>query len=130
MPTLTNRDAIQAMQGLEALSRVRLPVAGALRVRKVTKALKAHLEDVEAVRMQLLEDFCKKDENGKLVIADNRYQFVSPKAEADFETQYGQLMTETWEHGYSVRISDLGSGEIEPAVLIALGDLLEEGEGA
>lgn len=130
MAIMNNVEAQQALQALTELARVKLPVSGALRVRKIIKALQAHMEDVEAVRIDIIGRYAKRDEDGHIITENNQENgtvvFEDDDAKAEFLGEYQKLMAETWETDLTIRVSDLGSGEIEPAVLIALGDLLEE----
>lgn len=126
MPTLTNAEARIAMMALTQLAQERLPVAGALRLRKVTRALAEHLTDVEAERLLLLERHARHSEDGKLLIEGSQYQFASDADRQAFNEAFGELMALTWEHGWGIRVSDLGDIKVAPAVLLDLGPLLEE----
>jgi len=125
---MTNGEVMQAAKALEELGRERLPVPGALRVRKVTRAVQAHLADVEAVRMDLLKRHARTDEAGELVLGEGGIATFEDGAQADFAREYEALMAETWQTEYGVRVSDLGSIEVRPSVLVGLGALLEDTE--
>ena len=129
MIEMTNGEVMQAAQALEELGRERLPVAGALRVRKVTRAVQAHLQDVEAVRVDLLKRNGETDAVGELLTGeDGQVLFRDDEAQADFAREYEALMAETWQTEYGVRVSDLGNIEVRPSVLVGLGALLEDTE--
>ncbi len=126
MPTLTNAQVIEALGALRQLAQERVPVAGALRMRQVIRALQARFEDVEAERKKLLEQHADKDAKGDLLVKANAYQFADDEARQAFEAGYRELMAAEWEHGYGIREKDLGSIEVSTAVLLQLGPLLED----
>ena len=126
MIEMTNGEVIQAAQALEELGRERLPVPGALRVRKVTRAVQAHLQDVEAVRMDLLKRHARTDEAGELVPGEGGIATFEDGARERFIADWEALLAERVEFEYGVRVSDLGNIEVRPSVLVELGALLEE----
>jgi len=124
---LKNADLGRAIEALRSLAAERLPVIGALRVRKLTRALTEHIEDVEGVRKGLLDRYGKKDEDGKLIIEGNQIPLI-PETMLEFQAEFATLMAGEFTTEYPVRVSDLGKGDIAPQVLIDLGGLLDEGE--
>ena len=123
---LKNAELGRAIEALKALAAERLPVSGALRVRKLTRSLTEHIEDVEGVRKELLERYGRKGEDGKLIIEGNTVPLI-PETALEFQGEFLVLMTGEWSTEYPLRVSDLGKGEIAPQVLIDLGGLLDEG---
>lgn len=128
MIEMTNGEVLQAAQALEELGRERLPVPGAPRVRKVTRAVQAHLADVEAVRMDLLKRHARTDEAGELVPGEGGIATFEDGAKERFIADWKALLAERVEFEYGIRVSDLGNIEVRPSVLVGLGALLEEGE--
>lgn len=128
MIEMTNGELMGAAKALEELGRERLPVAGALRVRKVTRAVQAHLQDVEAVRVDLLKRHARTDEAGELVLGEGGIATFEDGARERFAADWEALLAETWQTEYGVRVSDLGNIEVRPSVLVGLGTLLEETE--
>jgi len=124
---LKNADLGRAIEALRSLAAERLPVIGALRVRKLTRAIAEHIADVEGVRKELLERFGQKDEDGKLIIEGNQIPLI-PETMLEFQAEFATLMAGEFTTEYPVRVSDLGKGEIAPQILIDLGGLLDEGE--
>ena len=124
---LKNAELGRAIEALKALAAERLPVSGALRVRKLTRSLTEHIEDVEGVRKELLERYGRKGEDGKLIIEGNTVPLI-PETMLEFQSEFAALMTGEWSTEYPLRVSDLGTGEIAPQVLIDLGGLLDEGD--
>ena len=124
---LKNADLGRAIEALRSLAAERLPVIGALRVRKLTRALAEHATDVEAIRKELLDRFGQKGEDGKLIIEGNQIPLI-PETMLEFQAEFATLMASEFTTEYPVRVSDLGKGEIAPQVLIDLGGLLDEGD--
>ena len=124
---LKNAELGRAIEALRSLAAERLPVIGALRVRKLTRALAEHITDVEGVRKGLLDRYGKKDEDGKLIIEGNQIPLI-PETMLEFQAEFATLMAGEFTTEYPVRVSDLGKIDIAPQVLIDLGGLLDEGE--
>jgi hypothetical protein len=124
---LKNAELGRAIEALKLLAAERLPVIGALRVRKLTRALAEHITDVEGVRKGLLDRYGKKDEDGKLIIEGNQIPLI-PETMLEFQAEFATLMAGEFTTEFPVRVSDLGKIDIAPQVLIDLGGLLDEGE--
>ena len=124
---LKNAELGRAIEALRALAAERLPVIGALRVRKLTRALTEHIADVEGVRKELLDRYGKKGEDGKLIVEGNTVPLI-PETMMEFQAEFAALMAGEFTTAYPLRVSDLGKGEIAPQILIDLGGLLDEGE--
>ena len=130
MPTVKNERVEMILSGLGRLAQLRLPVAGALRVRKVTRALQEHWDDLQAVRGRLIEQYCKKDEKGKPIPTQNgaqvTYEFEDDAAREAFTTEWGELMAQEFSRPYGIEEGHLGKGDIEPSILISLDEFLVE----
>jgi len=124
---LKNAELGRAIEALRSLAAERLPVIGALRVRKLTRALTEHIEDVEGVRKGLLDRYGKKDEDGKLIIEGNQIPLI-PETMLEFQAEFATLMAGEFTTEFPVRVSDLGKIDIAPQILIDLGGLLDEGD--
>ena len=128
MIELSNMDVQRAAEALRELGQERLPVAGALKVRKLVKAVQAHLDDVEGVRKELLSRYACKDEHDQLVLDERGNATFEADGLQQFQADYLELMEQTVEFEHGLTVADLGSIEVRPATLVALGALLEEGE--
>lgn len=128
MIELSNMDVQRAAEALRELSQERLPVAGALKVRKVIKAVQAHLDDIEAVRKDVLSRHARKDEKGELVLDERGNATFEGDGLEGFQADYTELMMQTATFERGLTVADLGSITVRPATLVALGALLEEGE--
>ena len=137
MATITNLEAQTAAQALGELASQRVPFALALKMRRVSRALRERLADVEAERMKLIEEHGKRDAAGELVrenvSADGQHWTHPMEDGAAFATDYQALMAETFAcEGFSVEELE-ALGEVTARQLEALGGLLIEdpdgGEG-
>ena len=119
---------MEARSALQELGKLRLPVVGALRVTRLLKEVQGHLDDVETVRKELLERHGEKGADGQLVIDEHGNVTFADDAWQKFQADYEELMSHQVQIQHSVRVVDLGSIEIAPSTLLALGDLLEDTE--
>jgi len=126
---ITIRDAQQATSALNAIAQRRMSFAAALRVRRLIKEIKAHLDDAEAERQKLIEQYAERDANGEMVRTNvsadgSQWQYKLTNMAA-FQASYNELLETEVEVSETITVADLESvGDIEPAVLIALGPLL------
>lgn len=124
MIVMNNGELVAANRALNDLAQERLPVAGALRVRQVLRAMKAHLEDVDAVIAQIVERHALRDDDGNV-------QQPSPgmvSLTEDGQREYVELMGQPAEFERGVRVADLGKIDVKPSLLVDLGALFEESE--
>jgi len=124
---MTNAELIAASRSLQELAQERLPVAGALRVRRLMREVQAHLDDVEGVRKELLQRHAKKGEDGQLALDASGNATFEGDALTAFLSEYEELMAQTMEFERGLAVADLGQIDVKPAVLMGLGALLEEG---
>lgn len=113
--------------GREGLSA--LPVLTMLKVRKILRLLRPHVQDLVGVRNDLLQQWGQKDDNGKLVMVGNEILFPEGHR-AKFIVAQDELYAGDWDYaGPTVTLSDLGKMEITGGLLADLGDLFcEDGE--
>ena len=127
MVTLSNVQVVQALGALKQLAQERVPVVGALRMRKVIRTLQEQADDIEAERRKLLETHGQKKEDGTLDADEQgNVRFLDQAAMESFAKEYEELMAATLETEYPIRVSDLGKIEVSTQTVMALGDLLVE----
>lgn len=133
MVTITNFEAQTAAQALQELASQRVPFALALKMRRVGRALRERLADVEAERQKLIEEHGKRDKAGQLVkenVSPDGQRWTHPMKDAEaWQRDYVALLGETFEcEGFtSAELEPLG--EVTAAQLDALGGLLVEDPG-
>ena len=133
MPTVTNAEVPAVLEALKELSQLKVPVAGALRIRKVTRALQEHWQDIIEVRNQLARECCKLGDDGEPVQEQQPDGSVaSPwrddEARDEFNRRWMELMNETFEHAYGIEVAHLGNVEVTAETLLKLGEFLVEPE--
>lgn len=134
---LSNADDYRAdIMDMERYARTiaqrRIAFDAALKVRRLIKEIQSLLADAEAERMKLVEQYALRDEDGEMIRTNVspdgsqwQYELSDP---AVFQRAYAELLDTEVEVSATISTQDLErGGDIEPAVLIALGPLLTEG---
>lgn len=121
---VSNGELVTANRALNELAEERLPVAGALRVRRLLREVRAHLEDVDAVIAQIVDRHGVRGEDGEIEQPSPGMVLLSDEGQAE----YAALLAQEAEIEHGLRVSDLGSIDVKAATLLALGSLLEESE--
>ena len=128
-----NGGLIRAHAELERLARMEVPVALALRLRAMVRAVSGVVADIEAVRMELLRRHAETDAKGE-VLRDERSQatFAGAAEREAFEREYAELMGAeadlTGIPRLGVAVLERAAIPIPAASLLALGELLEDDE--
>jgi hypothetical protein len=114
---------------------LRVPFATALKMRALIRRINEHNEAVEAERQKLLEEYAAKDADGRpvMVVVDaernlQQYTFDGALKQQAFSAEYDRLMMTRVLEGEPLLAADLARTEVTTADLLALGELLEEGE--
>ena len=127
---MKNSEMKVAVQALGSLINVKMPARTGLKIRSMLRSLNHLLDDVEAERQKLIEEFAMKDKNGDPIIHDlgngqGRYEFGDNLAA--FEAGFNELMNcEMAGKPAALTIADLGDAVIEPLILMQLGELIED----
>jgi hypothetical protein len=128
MPTITNDRTLRAARALVELVKVKRPILGALRMRSLARVLGTRSEDIEAERQKLIAAHGAKNEDGSVKEANGQIVFADDPAAHAFADAFTELMLCTWDCPMSLKVKDFGGLDVEPDLLIALGELLEEDE--
>ena len=126
-------DVFNSVQPLAILGSLKLPVLGALKVAKCSRAVADAIKPAEEVRNKIVTDSAKKDKKGNPVLKKDENGKTKEGA-FEFEDEdsvvkkVNELMeTETEINLNSkIKISSLGDVEVQGAVLSALLWLIEE----
>ena len=135
MPTVKNRELPDILAAMQDLARERLPIVGALRLRKMYRAAAAQWEDVVAVRDALLASYARCDDEGRaLRTPQNEVLWKSPEDAIEAQRRFDELMDTPWDHpmtldprvhlGYDPQ--NAGGARLTAAMLIGLGPFLED----
>jgi len=125
---ITIRELYEANDALQSLAAKSLPIPGALRVRRLMRAVREHVTDADAERNKLIEKYAQRDADGQIVRGEGTIQLAEPAA---FQSAWGELLAENVEieDKLVLTVNDLGDSiQIEPGVLLGLGDLLEDSD--
>ena len=123
---MQNRDLNTLHQALSELADMSLPMATAMKVRRIVRALVPHLQDVEAERSKLVERHARKDAEGHVVTENGQWAFDSVEDREAFVAQANELMDLEWEPPERIATLELEGREVRARVLIGLGEVLEE----
>lgn len=111
---------------IQELANLRLPMGAAMKIRKLARRIEQQGEDVEAVRLQLIEQYTRRDGEGKKIIREDQTFDV----EEGFHVAIRELLGLEFEVE-PLTVAELApAGNITPITLIRLGDLLVEGDEA
>jgi hypothetical protein len=138
MPLVTNQQALAAAEVLAALVKVKRPMFGTMKMRRITRLLGAHLGDYDTQRQALLQEHGDHDEAGKLKEEHGQVVFADDAARGAFAQSFGELLLVTFEVPEVLVAKDFGPLTPDgtdwlheeqaptPEQAIALGDLFED----
>lgn len=117
---------------LGELSQLNIPIALGFKIAKVIKTVSTEIESFEAVRKQKLDNLCKKDEKGNILLkkdAKGKSTQAVEFKDADAEKQFSDEINELFKTEIELNIDTIpvrvmeekikGEG-IKPAILVAL----------
>jgi hypothetical protein len=122
---ISHSKLLNAVPALQAISAIKLPVQTSFRFSRVGRKVEEALADFEQARTNLVNLHADKDVDGNVIDhGGGSAHFADPTAfQSDFQLL---LAIEVDIAGDTIRISDLGSGEIEFQFLSALDWLIVE----
>ena len=101
----------------------KLPVLTVLKVRKMLRALRQHVQDLAEIRNELLDRWGKKGEDGKLLLVGSEVQFADGDR-AKFVVAQAELYAGEWNYeGPTLTLEDLGEFPFTGGLLADLGEL-------
>lgn len=127
--TLRNKDIVLANEAVMALAQMWIPPATAMKVRRLARVIGPVADDIMAEKRKLARQHAKLDERGD-VVGDENGKIVF-KGEDD-EAAFTATLTELMDVEMSLEIKPLRASEladldhIQPSLLLALGDTLED----
>lgn len=129
---MTNREVQQALQALQPLLNVKLPVKTAMKLRNMVRALSHITQDIEAERMKIVQELVRRNEDGQPALIDTGdgitvFDFGDNRK--SFDTAYAELMNcQSVGQPAAIKLHELGDIEIDAMTLLSLGELVEEHE--
>lgn len=127
MVTLTAPEVPVALTALNALLPERVPVATALKLRKMIRTLTQAWEDIDATRQDVITRHAETDEKGAVRLHEHEQARIRPEAQDDFMVAMAALGQTTVEVPDALSPSDFGADlQISTRVLLDLGALLQD----
>lgn len=118
-----NKQVAGIISALSELVQMRVKVQTGMKIRKLARAIEQQATDMEAERQRLIEMYARRDAEGKKVLKEDR----SVDVEEEFFEKFEVLLDLDFEVPEPLTVAELeAAGEMTPAVLIELGDLLVE----
>jgi hypothetical protein len=114
-----------ALQPLQKLSQEALPIKVAYRLTKLIKMVEKEVKMIEEFRVQLLERYCIRNEDGSPVIEEGHYAVQDI---GEFQAALNDLGESEAEIDFQpLKLEDLGDIKIAPSDLFALEKFIVEG---
>lgn len=136
MVTITNGEVLSALTALNALLDKEVPIAGAMRIRRVSRALAEQVRDVQAERQRIIMRHAKLNEKGEPVAQMPESPEAGEPAWLDDAhrtqaiTEVGELMALPFELSQGIELEHLGKIEISAMTALQLGAVLIDPEDA
>jgi len=135
---ITNQQAIAAREVLAVLVKVRRPMMGAQKMRRIVRALMTQVGDYEPQRVELLARHGAKDDEGNQKVENGQVVFSDDAARAAFAQDFAELLLVTGENFETLTPKDFGPLGADgtdwlheeqaptPEQMVALGDLFPD----
>jgi hypothetical protein len=123
---MKNLDILIGQQALAQLAQEKMPVGAGIKVRRLTRQMTEAAGDIEAARKELLETHAKRDADGNTLFIDaEKTQFaVAPEFHVEWQALLALDADVTIDR--PLRPGDLAGVSVAPALLMGLGELLED----
>lgn len=120
---IKNSEIPGILNALRELARLPVPVRTALKIRRLVRLIEQQAADIEAERQRLLEQYAQRDEAGQRVIREDGNVVVDD----EFYTAFTELIGLEFDAPEQLTVEEIeAAGNVTPAVLIGLGELLVE----
>ena len=116
---ITNRQVLQAVDGLNELSELELPVRVAFKITKITRKLQSVIDTYNEVLKKLQEKHVERDEDGKeIVYQDGNVTRLQLRDGPAFEAEYQELLDQESELEITqLKIDELGDIQLKSSTL-------------
>lgn len=114
-------------EALQALTNVKAPIGLSLKLRALSRETDVLLADYESERIKLLKELAETNEAGELVMApDETAIFASEANKTAFFEALADLRMQEVEIKTTIQPGNFGTAEVEPWIVLALGDILTD----
>lgn len=114
---------------LNRLQHERVPMQTALKIRNLHRTLIAIWADVENIRKELFEQYAEHDEKGGIATEtgpNGPTAKIKEDVKEEFQEKWTDLMKAKVDIPVTLTGADFAGKEIQPSILIDLGDVLED----
>ena len=125
---MTHEDVVAANLALQQLAQMTLPIKTAMQVRRVLRVVQPVAADVQAERQKLIEQYAVKVA-GKPEVDDRGFVNFGDQKEAYVAAHRELMGLEAEIDAPLLHASTLELEEVQPALLVDLGDLLVDDLG-
>lgn len=126
MITISLGELLNSTEGLKGLSQKPLKARCAYAVGKILKAADAEMTTFNEARMDLINKYGEKDENGQLKSDENGNVHIDMQQLENFNKELKELLDTTIEiNANKIFIDDLGEVEFTPTEMTQLEDFIE-----
>ena len=110
----------QIYNALAELAKEKMPTTASYKIAKLLKTIEREFAIFEEQRMKLLDKYADKDETGKFIITDNKYQFTKNGRER-FDAEFEELSNLEIEVDFTpIAVNEFENAQISPIVLAVL----------
>lgn len=120
---IKNKQVAGIIAALSELVQMKVNVRTGMKIRKLARVIEQQATDMEAERQRLIELYARRDEAGQRLVKEDH----SVAVDDEFFDKFAELLELEFEAPEPLTVDELEEvGEMAPAVLIGLGDLLVE----
>ena len=128
MITVSLREVIESTQVLQKLAQKSLRGRAAFQISKLLKQLENELELFNTTRMNLIQKYGEKDENGELAREEgtDNIKLMEDKI-VDFNNEFNELLNSKIEiNGEAIKLEDIENEDFTPAEMSILMPFISE----
>lgn len=96
MINITREQLLMGKESLGVLANAKMPIGVAYRINKIVKQANEELQETEKIRLEIVNKYGKKDENGELIV-DKNNGIVEIEDRATFDKEIALLFAEVCE---------------------------------
>ena len=96
MINITRKQLLIGKESLGVLANAKMPIGVAYRINKIVKQANEELQETEKIRLEIINKYGKKDENGELIVDENNGTFEI-EDRATFDKEIALLFAEVCE---------------------------------
>ena len=120
-------DSQEFQKSFRKLLDAQLPIKKMIELRKSSKELNSHLENVNETRKTIIKGVCKCDDKGEPIVDEKGgVSFEKLEHKISAQEKLNELMDEKWDFPSSVQVDDLLKHELTTGDLMVLDEIIVE----